>query len=554
MLTHINIHNFGLIQNLEIDFHAQLNVLTGETGAGKSIIIEALRIALGERIKSTHFRDPSDKCVIEVVFDLAQFDHDARQLFVDYFDDNESILIIHRDFWHDGRKKIKINGQNVTVGQLKELGTYLIDFHGAYEHQFLLSNDSHIVLLDQMSDFGKNFQEYQSLYRDYAGLQKKLADLQTFRANRERELDLLSHQINELEQVPLEESVYEQIQQEQVKLNNASNLVEQVNQLFLTLEGDQNGTAHSINKSFSPMRQLNSIDESTLPWMNDLTQIQEMNDQLLSDLRDYAGSLSFEPNQAQQINDQCDTYVDILRKYGPTLSDAIDFYNQVKEKHELLLNLDQNDEDIRQQLEQVKSSLSSCARKISAARKKSADQLKTTIEKELSELGMPSVQFDVCIEKVDFHSQGQDRVTFFISPNRGEELKPLAEIVSSGEAARVMLGLKKALIHVDPIPVLIFDEIDAQIGGRLGQITGRKLREISLKRQVILITHLPQIASFASAHFKVLKLVKSGRTFTLVEALDQSSKVIELAQMMSGDTKSRISHQHAKDMLAQAKS
>jgi len=243
----------------------------------------------------------------------------------------------------------------------------------------------------------------------------------------------------------------------------------------------------------------------------------------------------------------------IKRKYGPTLEDARKFYQQAKEKYDLLNNFENQNSALQDQINHLKKELTRAAQKITKQRKKTAKGLEITIEKELSELGIAHVKFEVRIVPVDFDAHGRDKVTFYISPNAGEQLKPLADIVSSGEAARVMLGLKKALINVDPVGVLIFDEIDAQIGGRLGTITGKKLRAISKIRQVILITHLPQIASFADAHFKVTKLVQNGQSITRVDLLDKSSRVEEIAQMMSGHKQSPISIKHARTMLTEAR-
>jgi DNA repair protein RecN (Recombination protein N) len=286
--------------------------------------------------------------------------------------------------------------------------------------------------------------------------------------------------------------------------------------------------------------------------MESLEQVQLISDQLSSDLKDYAQGLAFDPREADAINAKKDLYDDIKKKYGPTLAEAKCFYDEIQKKYDLLVNLENNDLQLRKELKDAEKQITRVAQKITAQRKKAAGALKQTIEKELSELGIAKVKFEARISQGNFHKDGCDGVTFFINPNAGEELKPLAEIVSSGEAARVMLALKKALVKVDPIPVLIFDEIDAQIGGRLGAVTGKKLREISKHRQVILITHLPQIASFADVHFKVTKEVKKGRSLTAVARLNKEDRIKEMAKMMSGEKESQISVAHASDMLSQA--
>lgn len=552
MLTEVVIQNFGLIDNLSLEFEPRLNILTGETGAGKSIVIDALRIALGHRLQSTQLRDEQKNCVIQVNFDLTKNDLRNNELLQEFLTEDDG-LIIQRTYQPDGKNKIKINGINVTINQLKEVGRLLIDFHGAHDHQLLLSADSHQLLLDRLVSFGSTLETYQQKFQQYAQIKKQLSDLQALSQNRDREVDMLQHQIKELEQVSLDEKIYEELQQEQKRLVNAERLHECIAQLLNALEGEETGPADGIRRAFSPMRTLNQIDESTSALAEKLNETQESLNDLLAELHSYADSLSFDPESTRDIHRRCDIYEDICRKYGPSLPEAKSFYESISEKYRLLSSLEENHTELQQELVKSEKALRTIAKQITALRLKAAEQLKKTIEKELKELGINNVRFEAKIEEGELNALGHDNVTFYISPNAGEDLKPLSEIVSSGEAARVMLALKKALINVDPIPVLIFDEIDAQIGGRLGTVTGEKLKEISRARQVILITHLPQIASYADTHFKVSKIVKSGRTYTNVAPLDKDARVKEIAQMMSGQKESDIAVKHAHDLLANAK-
>ncbi|MBF0521767.1 MAG: DNA repair protein RecN [Candidatus Omnitrophica bacterium] len=552
MLTQLTIQNFGLIDSLSIDFEKGLNVFTGETGAGKSILIDALRIALGERISPSLVREDTKACIIEAVFDLSKNELKSSETLRDFFQDKDFTLIINRTYSSDGKNKIKINGLNITLSQLKDVGNCLMDFHGPHDHQMLLSSSSHLGMLDRLTDFGKLLSDYANHYEGYVKLKEKLGEIEALASSHDRDLDLLSHQIGELKQVPLDEDKFQELLGQQTKVNNAEKLYDYIQKILSLLEAGDNSPGENIRQAFSPMRDLNQTDEKTAYLMESLSQLQGLNDQIIADLKDYADSISFDPSEAQEINAKCDIYDDIKRKYGPTLADAKIFFEEALRKHQLLSNLEQNDADLKKEIQAAEAALVQIAKKMTKCRQKTAENLKTTIEKELSELGIIHVQFEARIDKVELGASGQDSVTFYISPNAGEELKPLSEIVSSGEAARVMLALKKALIEVDPIPVLIFDEIDAQIGGRLGTVTGKKLKSLSSHRQVILITHLPQIASFADQHFKVLKMVKNGRTITSVEALDKNARVKELAKMMSGEKETQISLQHAEDLLSKA--
>ncbi|MCB9757682.1 MAG: DNA repair protein RecN [Candidatus Omnitrophica bacterium] len=559
MLTQLTIENFGLIERVTVEFVEKLNILTGSTGAGKSILIDGLRFALGERLNSAQIRDANKPCLIEIVFELRDPKLRANDVIKEYLTDEDQQLIINRQYLPDGRTKIKVNGFNITVAQLKVLGNFLIDFHGAHDHQLLLAQEQHIGVLDQLTDFGSAQDVYRVEYQKYLQIKKELAGLEELSASRDRDLELVSHQVKELEQVVLTQEAYQKVCEEQSRINNAEKLYGHAAALLQILEGDDGSLADIVRRSFSPLRSLMAVDAKTSVFEEYLNNIQENSEQLLSELRDYLERLSFEPAEAAQISQKYDIYDDIKRKYGPSIEDVAAFFSDVKEKYHALLNFEENDAQLRQNLNDAQKELKKLAQKLTTARKKSAGLLKATIEKELKDLGIDHVSFEARILLDDFHASGCDQVVFYISPNAGEDLKPLAEIVSSGEAARLMLALKKALIKVDPIPVLIFDEIDAQIGGRLGTITGKKLKELSEHRQVILITHLPQIASFADSHFKVIKKVSGGRTITTVNLLDKAARVEELAEMMSGkpsaDSKSQsdISLSHAQAMLSSAK-
>ncbi len=554
MLTQITIQNFGLIDRLTIDFSEQLNILTGETGAGKSIIIDALRYVLGERLESSLVRDSKIPCLVQASFELTNQDLRGHHLFTDYLSGGESQLIIERIFQPDGKSKLKINGLALTLGQLKEIGNHLIDFHGAHDHQMLLQEHQHILMLDKLIKWDSLKNSYHEIFHNYHNLTNQLKELSALAQTNQKDLELLKHQIAELEQVPLEEAEFEKTQQEQIKINNVQRLSSCVEQILSFFEDDETGVENLMRKAFQPLKTLTQIDSSTAPLMDELTVAQDNTQSFLNNLRAYGDSLSFDSEASETINARYDTYQEIKRKYGPAISDAKKFYIEAKLKFDHINNFEQNDADLRRKIEEEKTELTKLAAKMTKKRHAAALELKTTIEKELKELGISHVTFEVRFEKTDFTKDGHEKIIFYISPNAGEELKPLAQIVSSGEAARVMLALKKALINVDTIPVLIFDEIDAQIGGRLGTITGKKLKELAHIRQVILITHLPQIASFADTHLKIFKSVKTGRATTQIIQLDEEGRVQELADMLGGQKSGRdISISHASDMLKTAR-
>ena len=475
MLTSLAIQNFGLIERLSIEFTRGLNVLTGETGAGKSILIDALRFVLGERFETSQMREPQLPLGVEAVFELAGKEFKNHPLLAEYLKE-ETTLILQRSIQPDGRNRIKVNGAALTVTQLKELGDTLVDFHGPHDHQMLLAEHHHAEILDKLIAFDNLMVEYGVLYKEHSDLNSKLEELTQLSQTQHRDRELLEHQIKELEQVPLDESKCNELLTEQTKLTNAERLYQCVQEILNILEDDEAGVNQSLRKAFGPLKTLKQLDPSTasLEAIGEL--IQEQAGNLTRELSSYGESLTFNEERAQEIYTQVNVYSDLKRKYGPGLKEAQAFYQTIKTKFELIKNFEHNDRALRLELEKVEKNLGELAQKITKKRRAAAEKLKKTIEDELKELGIPHVQFAVELIKVPFHADGGDSVRFFISPNAGEELKPLAHIVSSGEAARVMLALKKALVKVDPIPVLIFDEIDAQIGGRLGTITGKKLK------------------------------------------------------------------------------
>jgi len=551
MISQLTIQNIGLIDKITINFHRHLNILTGETGAGKSILIDALRFVLGERVNTSLVRDPLLPCTVEAIFEIQDKSLSEYDAFLEYFN-KESQLIINRCYLPDGRSRIKINGFTATLTQLKKLGDNLVDFHGPHDHQLLFSVQSHIKMLDRLSSIDSLKESYLKDYYKYSELLKKQSELKEMAASREKELDTLGYQIKELDSVPLEEAKYEELLSEQKKLNNRERIYENLNTVIDMLENNETGINETIRGVFGPMKNLTNIDESIKNFMEQLNTLQETADELLNNLTAYRDSLCFDTKTTQNINSRCDIYYTIKRKYGPTLEAALKFYEEAKEKYELISNLENNTASLNKEITSLLEALEKIADKISKQRKKTASALQKTIEKELKDLGIKQVEFECRVKKTALKQDGRDSVEFYISPNAGESLKPLADIVSSGEAARVMLALKKALIEVDLIPVLIFDEIDAQIGGRLGTITGRKLKELSHSRQVIIITHLPQIASFADAHYKVVKNVKDNRTITTIEYLENEIRVKELAKMMSDEKESPIAINHAREMLSKA--
>lgn len=553
MLSHITVHNFGLIDRLTVELCPGLNIFTGETGAGKSIIIDAVRYVLGGRMTSSLVRDPSKPCLAEAVFDLSKNKSLLSDpVFEEYLGGNETLLIIRRTFFPDGRNKVTVNGLTSTVSQIKNLGNRLLDLHGPHDHQMLFSEDAHIDIIDRMSDINSDKTVYISLYEEYESIRREIKNLNDISSSRERELDMLSHQIKELERVPLDADSYNGTIEESTRAANSSKLYECAAEMLNMIGDGTSGMNVSFESCAAKMRMLVNLDPSVSPISEILERAQEEINSLEISLGEYLETLSFSPEKTDDINRRYDIYYELIRKYGPTIEDVREFYLSAKKKYDLLVDIDHNTLELSSRLSSSEKKIRESAKKLTSIRKRTAEHLKTTIEKELKELGMPLVRFECRVQKQDISRTGSDNIAFYISTNEGEAMKPLAEIISSGEAARVMLALKKALTKVDPVPCLVFDEIDSHIGGRLGAVTGKKLKDISKERQIILITHLPQIASYGDRHIKVYKSVSSGRTSIEVSPLEGKTREKELAKMMSGEKETPIALDHARDMIKSA--
>ncbi len=561
MLLELNIQNFTLIDSLTMEFHPALNALTGETGGGKSILIEALRLALGERMDTGHARDKNKPCLIQAIFTLEPEirSKDVRfQEFAPQFDDS---IVFKREMTPEGRSKSYINGHFVNLGVLRELGAHLINIHSQHDHQEILQTASHRPMLDRFARAGAKgtkfleaMERYQGLYRRYRELLESQQRLETDSSQKEREMDLLRFQVDEISKVKPEPGEWNTLKEESIRLAHAEKLFQCTEIILQNLEDDENSASSRIAGTFRSVSEWNKIDPSASEASEKLSSLQENLADLVRFVQDYREKLTFDEDRLKEIQDRLDQLERLVKKYaearsGGGLESVLRFYEGAKERLFALENSETLEADLKQEIKKLMPDLEKAAGVLSAMRKEAAAELSKALVKELSELGIKHGRFVCQIQPGQPGEAGQDEVTFLLSANAGAALKPLAETASGGEAARMMLALKKTLVQADDIPALIFDEIDANIGGRLGTAVGEKIAAIARCRQVLLITHLPQIASFADRHIKVIK--RSDRHETTVEyrILEGNDKIRELAQMMSGERETIISKTHAEEML-----
>lgn len=565
MLLELQIQNYALIDTLTLEFGAGLNALTGETGAGKSILIEALRLALGERMDASQVRHSDKACIIQAVFTLEPEVRAKDARFSDFAPQSEDYLVFKREISAEGRSKNYINGQFINLTVMRELGGLLIHIHSQHDHQQILESAQHIVMLDRLARSGttrKLFVKAEEVYQGFYSRYRELADsrerLSRDQAQKERELDLLRFQVGEIGRIKPEKDEWISLSEEKVRLAHAERLSELMGSLLTGLEEDELSASARIASAFRALGDWQRIDPSAAEAVEKLTLAQEYLTELIRLVQDYRENLSFDDSRLSEIETRLDQLERLLKKYGDiskphSLEPVIEFQRNAQDRLEYLESSETLSADMTREIDTLLPSLKKATSELTRLRKEAGDWLSKTLVKELSELGIKQAGFSCAIQAVDFGLTGSDRVEFMLSANPGQPLSPLGAVASGGEAARIMLALKKTLAHADDIPALIFDEIDANIGGRLGAIIGEKIAAISRHRQVLLITHLPQIASFADRHIKVIKKA-AGREATTVDyrVLEGEERVRELAQMMSGEQETKISKSHAEEMLRTA--
>lgn len=558
MLLQLSVQNFALIDATTIEFHPGLNVLTGETGAGKSILLDALRILLGERVDSAEVRVKGEPAFVEGVFTLGARQGPFWEKISGFVRDGDDLVILKRELTPEGRTKNSINGSLVNLSLLKEAGRLLADFHGQHDSQRIFSRDTHLELLDRFAAldgpdaFESLMESYREGYVRYRELLKRQDELTRAALGKQRELDLLEYQIREIEKVSPREGEEEELKTEKIRLAHAQKLSDLSGRVLDFLNDVDPSASGRIQESFRDLAAWARIDPSAEDYGRDLGLVQSGLEELIRRIQDYRASLSSEPARLGWVEERLDGIETLKRKYGSTLAEVLCFFEEARKRYDDLTNAETYQKDAEREMASLLPALEEKAGAIRAARRQAARGLVRGVENELKELGMRHARFDCRLTPCEYSPRGADQAEYLFSANAGEELKPLSDIASAGEASRFLLALKRVLAAADDIPTLIFDEIDANIGGRLGDVVGRKVREMAAERQVLLITHLPQIASFADCHVKAEKAVIKGRTVTRYRRLGEPEKVNELAQMMSGEKETEISRKHAREMLKTA--
>jgi DNA repair protein RecN (Recombination protein N) len=552
MLQEIYISNFVLIDELRIEFSEGLNVLSGETGAGKSIIIDALGLIMGERVKNDWIRDTSRKAIAEAVFILPP-GSEGLYFLIDngLLEEGEDRLIISREISPSGRSSARINGRNVTATALRELAILLLDMHLQHEHLSILKPDKYLDYLDNLAEGSAELLlEVEKIYTQLRERQEELRTLERDHKDRLQRMEFLSYQINEIESASLQEGEEEELNLLKTRIKNAVNLLEGANLvLSLLYSGEIGRNAYDlVASSLDTVNNLKS-EEFFAGLSSELEEIYYNLQDMAQRLDSFRQGLDFQPQQLEEVEDRLYLISRLKMKYGDSIPEILHYLEEARAELHKLNYQQESKEELQALIQDLQEKYLSRAAELSAIRTGAAKLLQERVNSELLELNMPQVIFKVHLQAKEVPtSSGMDQVDFLFSPNPGEPLRPLSRIASGGELSRFVLALKTVLAEVYQVPTLIFDEIDVGVGGSALNAMARKLSHLALSHQVILVTHSAQVASFAHTHYLIEKQIENNHTFTRVRGLDGEKRVQEIARMLAGDN-SPLTLEHARLLL-----
>lgn len=550
MLSNLYIENIAVIEKTSIDFKKGLNVMTGETGAGKSIVIDSINAVLGNRTSKELIRTGASSAFVSAEFTnlsekaIAVIDEAGFEL-----EDGE--LLIQREISTTGKNKCRINGRPATVSTLKEIGVQLINIHGQHESYELMSPELHISYIDKLAGLESEIEAYQEVYKKYKMLSAELKKATVDESERERKIDLLKYQIDELEDADLRDGEYEELNEQKAVLQNSEKIIEAIMSSRALMNGDEessgvlenlqeiNSQLSDISEYMSEVEPINSRIESAIYELEDC----------LSELTGLTDLVDTDGGSLDSIEERLDLIYTLGKKYGSTIKEMLDFLDKAKKELNALVMYDENREALIKECDKAYKEAEKLAKALSEKRRATSSEFADKVCEEMAFLDMPNVKLVVVQEKCELNSLGCDNIEFLISTNPGEPPKPISKIASGGELSRMMLAVKNVLSDKDDIDTLIFDEVDTGISGSAAQKVGLKLREVSKSRQVLCVTHLAQIAAMGNSHFKIYKSVRDEKTFTKVEELDHEGRKQELARIIGGTEMTKASLDYAEEML-----
>ena len=555
MLSLLHIENIALIQSADIRFEPGFNVLTGETGAGKSIVIDSIGAVLGERTSRELIRTGAKSALVTAVFTQVP---PLPWLEENGFPTGEEELLLQRELQGDGRNVCRIDGKLVTVAQLRELGRQLLNIHGQHDGQQLLDPASHLGYLDQFGGCQPLLEDYQEAYRKWHDIRREMDKLQMDEAERSRRVDTLNYQIQELERAQLKAGEDEELSARRTLLRSAGRLMEAVQSAEFALSGDEDrdGACSLIAQAEGEVQGVSSISPELSELSEKLTALRCAADDAADTLRDLSRSFDFSPGELDQVEERLDLLYRLRKKYGPTVEDMLAYLDRCRKELDQIQYADDTLARLEKDLKKAQKEAARRGESLSQARREAAGALQARVQEELRQLDMPKVQFQTEFTpkggEAGMDETGLDEVQFLMSANLGEALKPIQKVASGGELARIMLALKNVLAEGDQIGTLVFDEVDTGVSGRAAQKVAEKMAQVARGKQVLCVTHLPQIAAMADTHFSVQKGEREGRTYTRLERLDRSQRREELARLIGGASLTPSLLESAEELLRQA--
>ena len=551
MLVVLNIKNFALIQELSVEFGAGFNILSGETGAGKSILIDTIDYVLGGKFSKELIRYGEDKTYVEAIFDMEN--NEIYTLLNDLNIENDELLVVSRETTISGKSIIKVNGKTIVLSQLKRIREKLLDIHGQHQNQSLLSKGTHILYLDEYNseNISPLLEQFEIVKNRHSQIEDKINELKG-NDDREKILDYIKFQIDDIEKAKLKPGEEEDLREQYNILANAekisSSLINSYNYLNNNPQG--NSVLELLSKVISEF----SHSEMHLEKIKDKrVQVEEayyLLEESTRDIRDIANEIYYDENELAAINERIYEISLYKKKYGDSIDEILKFLEKLKNQYDEFINSEEIILNLKKELSVIEKDMSEIGVKLHEFRCMSAKDLEVRIKEELSYVGLEKaiIKIDVNLSEIA-NSRGYDDVQFLISANPGEPLKPLEKVLSGGELSRIMLALNCVFVDKDKIPTLIFDEIDTGISGAIGKRVGEKMYQVSVKHQVLCITHLPQIAALSDNHYFVSKKVENGKTFTQIRMLNEQDKVCEIAKMIGGDNLSDVAIDNSREMV-----
>ena len=550
MLTSLKIENVAIIESAAIEFGCGLNVLTGETGAGKSIVIDSINAILGERTSREIIRTGAQSAKVYAVFE------DVNENVKAFLDENgidceDGVLIINRTLNRDGKNICRLNGAPVTVSMLRELGGELIDIHGQHDSQSLLSPEKHCGFVDGFAENSGLISDYREKYRRLCEIRNSLKKLTTDESSKSQRIDFLTYQIDELEKSDITPGERDELKARKALINNSQKVMESLNTAYMALKADGAGIdmiSNAETEIANASEYMDSLGEAS----EKITDIRYELDDIAELVRDAMSEIEYDPSELDDIEERLDLLYRLSKKYGETEEDMLEYLAKAREELESIAF---SEEKVRELQKQEKTALveaEAAADRLTESRKTAGEKLSRAICSELEFLDMPNVRFVVKLEDIGLTENGREGVEFLISANVGEEPKPLAKIASGGELSRIMLAIKNVLAETDGVDTMIFDEIDTGVSGRAAQKIAMKLRSASKGRQVICVTHLAQIAAQGDVHLYISKSVSDGKTYTNIKSLIEEERVSEIARIMGGMEITQLQLESAREMLGNA--